>query len=144
MNRGFMFSRLLRMYQSHSSKTPMEDFTTELLRGVLAANQELTDAFVQHFFNIQEVGFSIETQVSYPASKVDMVFSNKSTTIFIENKEEGIIKISFRSQGDFDVNQFARNHFNGGGHINAAGGKSFLSLEETVQQFIAILAKEKK
>ena len=61
-----------------------------------------------------------------------------------ENKEEGIIKISFRSQGDFDVNQFARNYFNGGGHINAAGGKSFLSLEETVQQFIAILAKEKK
>ena len=66
------------------------------------------------------------------------------TVIFIENKEEGIIKISFRSQGDFDVNQFARNHFNGGGHINAAGGKSFSSLEETVQQFIAILASEKK
>jgi phosphoesterase RecJ-like protein len=65
------------------------------------------------------------------------------TAIFIENKEEGIIKISFRSQGDFDVNQFARNHFQGGGHINAAGGKSFLSLEETIQQFIAILASEK-
>ena len=64
------------------------------------------------------------------------------TAIFIENKEEGIIKISFRSQGNFDVNQFARNYFNGGGHINAAGGKSFSSLEETVQQFIAILAKE--
>ncbi|WP_130735013.1 bifunctional oligoribonuclease/PAP phosphatase NrnA [Flavobacterium sp. J27] len=66
------------------------------------------------------------------------------TAIFIENKEEGIIKISFRSQGNFDVNEFARNHFNGGGHINAAGGKSFLSLDETVNQFIAILAKEKK
>ena len=66
------------------------------------------------------------------------------TAIFIENKEEGIIKISFRSQGDFDVNQFARNHFNGGGHINAAGGKSFSSLQDTVQQFIAILAQEKK
>lgn len=66
------------------------------------------------------------------------------TAIFIENKEEGIIKISFRSQGDFDVNQFARKYFNGGGHINAAGGKSFLSLNETVQQFIAILATEKK
>jgi phosphoesterase RecJ-like protein len=57
---------------------------------------------------------------------------------------QGIIKISFRSQGDFDVNQFARNHFNGGGHINAAGGKSFLNLDETIQQFIAILAQEKK
>ncbi|NHN24625.1 bifunctional oligoribonuclease/PAP phosphatase NrnA [Flavobacterium jejuense] len=66
------------------------------------------------------------------------------TAIFIENKEEGIIKISFRSQGDFDVNEFARKHFNGGGHINAAGGKSFSSLEETVNQFIAILAEEKK
>ncbi|MCO6175691.1 bifunctional oligoribonuclease/PAP phosphatase NrnA [Flavobacterium sp. NRK F10] len=65
------------------------------------------------------------------------------TAIFIENKEEGIVKISFRSQGSFDVNQFARNHFNGGGHINAAGGKSFSNLEETVNQFIAILAKEK-
>lgn len=66
------------------------------------------------------------------------------TAIFIENKEEGIIKISFRSQGDVDVNQFARTYFNGGGHINAAGGKSFLSLEETVKQFIAILAIEKQ
>ena len=65
------------------------------------------------------------------------------TAIFIENKDEGIVKISFRSQGSFDVNQFARNYFNGGGHINAAGGKSFLSLEETIQQFISILAKEK-
>jgi phosphoesterase RecJ-like protein len=66
------------------------------------------------------------------------------TAIFIENKEEGIIKISFRSQGAFDVNQFARTHFEGGGHINAAGGKSFLPLEETVQKFITILAAEKK
>ncbi len=55
--------------------------------------------------------------------------------IFIEHKEENIIKISFRSQGDFDVNQFARNHFNGGGHINAAGGKSYLSLKDTVSKF---------
>jgi phosphoesterase RecJ-like protein len=57
------------------------------------------------------------------------------TAIFIENKEEKIIKISFRSQGDFDVNQFARTHFSGGGHINAAGGKSDLSLEETIKKF---------
>jgi phosphoesterase RecJ-like protein len=64
--------------------------------------------------------------------------------IFIEHKAEGIIKISFRSQGDFDVNNFARNHFEGGGHINAAGGKSLLNLEETVKKFIAILATEKK
>lgn len=61
------------------------------------------------------------------------------TAIFIENKEENMIKISFRSQGHFDVNQFARDHFEGGGHINAAGGKSTLSMEETVSKFESIV-----
>lgn len=57
------------------------------------------------------------------------------SAIFIENTAEKIIKISFRSQGNFDVNQFAREHFSGGGHRNAAGGKSELSLAETVHKF---------
>ncbi|UUV20601.1 DHH family phosphoesterase [Paenimyroides aestuarii] len=59
--------------------------------------------------------------------------------IFIENKEEGMIKISFRSEGEFDVNEFARTFFNGGGHINAAGGKSFISLQETILKFETII-----
>ena len=41
------------------------------------------------------------------------------------------IKMSFRSKKDFNVNAFAREYFEGGGHYNAAGGKSFLSLEDT-------------
>lgn len=57
------------------------------------------------------------------------------TAFFMENVAEKIIKISFRSVGNFDVNQFARNHFNGGGHKNAAGGKSSLSLQETIYIF---------
>ena len=63
--------------------------------------------------------------------------------IFIEHKDENIIKISLRSQGDFDVNQFARTHFNGGGHINAAGGKSNLSLQETVAKFKTLITQIK-
>lgn len=62
--------------------------------------------------------------------------------IFIEHRDENIIKISFRSQGDFDVNQFARDHFNGGGHINAAGGKSYDSLENTIKKFEKIISKK--
>jgi nanoRNase/pAp phosphatase (c-di-AMP/oligoRNAs hydrolase) len=69
--------------------------------------------------------------VNYGLSIKGIVF----TAIFIENKEEKIIKISFRSQGDFDVNQFARDYFNGGGHRNAAGGKSEVSMEETIRKF---------
>ncbi|WP_430613794.1 DHH family phosphoesterase [Flavobacterium sp. JP2137] len=65
------------------------------------------------------------------------------TAFFTENKEEGIIKISFRSQGNVDVNEFARTHFEGGGHINAAGGKSLLSLADTIKKFTQIIAQSK-
>jgi phosphoesterase RecJ-like protein len=63
------------------------------------------------------------------------------TAIFIENKEEKIIKISFRSQGDFDVNQFARDYFHGGGHRNASGGKSEVSMQETINKFENLVTK---
>ncbi len=75
--------------------------------------------------------------VNYGLTIKGVVFA----AIFIEHREENIIKISFRSQGNFDVNQFAREHFNGGGHINAAGGKSYLSLAETIKKFESLISK---
>ena len=77
--------------------------------------------------------------VNYGLTIKGIVFA----VIFIEHNDENIIKISFRSQGNFDVNQFARDHFNGGGHINAAGGKSNLSMEETVKKFENLISKIK-
>lgn len=50
-----------------------------------------------------------------------------------EDKDK--IKISFRSQGDRPVNEFANLFFNGGGHKNAAGGESYASVEDTVKLF---------
>lgn len=57
-------------------------------------------------------------------------------SLIIDRKE--LVKISFRSVGKFSAQQFAL-HFDGGGHFNAAGGKSSLSLEQTVQKFLSIL-----
>ncbi|MGB0789715.1 MAG: DHH family phosphoesterase, partial [Marinirhabdus sp.] len=54
--------------------------------------------------------------VNYALSVRGIVFA----VIFIENKKEGIVKMSLRSKGGFSVNTFARNHYNGGGHTNAA------------------------
>jgi phosphoesterase RecJ-like protein len=68
----------------------------------------------------------------------------KFAAIFIEHKQEGIIKISLRSKDDFDVNEFARAHFNGGGHINAAGGRSELNLSETIEKFVTLLPQYEK
>ncbi|WP_340073949.1 bifunctional oligoribonuclease/PAP phosphatase NrnA [Leptobacterium sp. I13] len=67
----------------------------------------------------------------------------KFAAIFIENAQEKIIKISLRSKGKFDVNTFARKHFNGGGHINASGGRSTDSLQTTVTRFRALLEEYK-
>lgn len=61
----------------------------------------------------------------------------KLAAMFTERNGE--IRISFRSTAGFDVNAFARKHFNGGGHNMAAGGKSDSSLEETIQKFESLL-----
>ncbi len=82
-----------------------------------------TEGFVNYGLTLQNIRFAV---------------------IFIENKEEGIIKISFRSEGDFSVNEFARNHFHGGGHTNAAGGRSDNNMEGTIKHFEALLENYKE
>ena len=49
--------------------------------------------------------------------------------------------MSFRSKGTYNVNAFSRANFEGGGHHNAAGGKSFLSLEETEKKLENLISK---
>lgn len=61
----------------------------------------------------------------------------KLAVLISERKEN--IKLSFRSLGDFSVNDFARKHFNGGGHKNAAGGQTTLSFDETLRKFLDLL-----
>ena len=51
------------------------------------------------------------------------------------------VKMSFRSQGTFPVNKMASTYFNGGGHLNAAGGESYLSLAETLDKLEKVIIK---
>jgi phosphoesterase RecJ-like protein len=50
-----------------------------------------------------------------------------------------IVKLSFRSKGNFSVEDIAKNHFNGGGHLNAAGGYSKQGLAVTMDKLKSIL-----
>lgn len=61
----------------------------------------------------------------------------KFTALFVEKKDR--VRVSFRSRGDFPVNRIATEHYYGGGHINAAGGDSLLSLKETLSHFESLL-----
>ena len=71
-----------------------------------------------------------EGLVNYPLS----IQGIRMAALIIDRDEE--VKCSFRSKGDFDVNTFARKYFEGGGHVNAAGGRSSETLELTVQRFV--------
>jgi phosphoesterase RecJ-like protein len=71
--------------------------------------------------------------VNYPLSIQGMMIS----VIFIE--KEDMVKISFRSKGDVPINQVARDHFNGGGHINAAGGRTHKELKVAINRFKRVL-----
>ena len=61
----------------------------------------------------------------------------KLGAIVIDRDEER--KWSFRSKDSFDVNAFARKHFEGGGHVNAAGGRSDENIETTLHTFKEVL-----
>ena len=54
------------------------------------------------------------------------------------SERDGMTKISFRSKGNFSVQELSSKYFEGGGHKNASGGKSILSLESTVQKLSLI------
>jgi len=83
-------------------------------------------------------------QVGDTEGFVNIPFSIKGiklTALFIEKKNH--IKISLRSKGDFSVDEMARKHFSGGGHINAAGGESRESLEQTIENFVGVIKENK-
>jgi len=82
-------------------------------------------------FNFQ-VG-DTEGIVNYPLSMEDV-----NLAVLITEKEKKI-KLSFRSKGDFSVNDLARAHFQGGGHKNAAGGQSGNNLDETIKEIKEVL-----
>ncbi|MFR9603296.1 MAG: bifunctional oligoribonuclease/PAP phosphatase NrnA [Rikenellaceae bacterium] len=67
--------------------------------------------------------------VNYPLTVAKM----KVSVLFVAQRK--FIRVSLRSRGDIDVNIFARKYFSGGGHKNAAGGKSFVSMNETIDYF---------
>lgn len=67
--------------------------------------------------------------VNYPLTIRTMSMS----AAFIETRK--FIRVSLRSRGEVDVNRFANKYFEGGGHRNAAGGKSFVSMAETIAHF---------
>lgn len=130
-------------YSIHNDLYDNNSYNSLQLLGRALQNMQVLPEFKTSFITLSQkeldefhyVKGDTEGIVNYGLSIKGIIF----TAIFIENRDENIIKISLRSQGDFDVNKFAREFFNGGGHKNAAGGKSHATLEDTIKQFKAIV-----
>jgi bifunctional oligoribonuclease and PAP phosphatase NrnA len=105
--------------------------------------------------NRMEVIYELNTTLMY-ITKNDLLDFNMKTgetdglvnyLLAIEGMKLGALVIdrgeerkwSFRSKGNFDVNTFARIHFEGGGHFNAAGGRSSDNLETTIKKFKQVI-----
>jgi len=74
-----------------------------------------------------------EGLVNMPLSINGVLFS-----VFMREDSDKI-KISLRSQGTFPANKVSADLFNGGGHLNAAGGESYTTLEAAVTKFESAL-----
>lgn len=132
----------------HNNVYDANSYNRLLLLGQALSNLQLLSEYKTAFITITEEEKrrhefkkgDTEGVVNYALSVKGIIFA----AIFIEDAEQKIIKISFRSKGSFSVNQFARNHFDGGGHDNAAGGRSELNMQETIEKFSRLLPNYRK
>lgn len=129
----------------HNNVYDANSYNRLLLLGRALSNLQILPAYKTAFITLtdsekKQFDFKkgdTEGVVNYALSLKGIVFA----AIFIEDREQEIIKISFRSKGNFSVNKFSRNHFEGGGHDNAAGGKSDLGMVETITKFTTLVSK---
>ncbi|ROT47475.1 DHH family phosphoesterase [Candidatus Cardinium hertigii] len=98
-------------------------------------------AFHTAYFVIQKEDYKrFDLQSGDTEGLVDYALSLKEVWLAaVLREKDDMVYISLRSVGDISVNLIAKKYFNGGGHKNAAGGVSNLSLTETVDQFEQIL-----
>jgi nanoRNase/pAp phosphatase (c-di-AMP/oligoRNAs hydrolase) len=87
--------------------------------------------FCDFFFETATAAPPAATTTSTP---ITMGTTGVDFSVFMREDPEKI-KISLRSQGSFPANKVAAELFNGGGHLNAAGGESYISLADSIQKF---------
>lgn len=86
-----MFNGLINLYKRGSTKTPLEDFTTEAFVGILKLEPEIKQAFISDFLKLPDSDYTLKTQVRYDLPDdhnciIDFVLEGDDVICFIENK----------------------------------------------------------
>ena len=112
----------------------------------LGQNLEVIEEYHTAFFALKDNDLAkFESKTGDTEGLVNYAFSIEGITLgaLFKETDEGV-KISLRSTGEFPANEIASKYFNGGGHRNAAGGRVFDSLEDTIEKFKSILVEYKE
>src|ERR1041385_3764437 len=96
----------------------------ELKTAVIALTKEELDRF--HYVQGDSEGF-VNYALAVEGIRIAAFFS----------EGDRIIKVSLRSKGNFSVKKIAEKYFEGGGHMNASGGKLRASMDATVEKFLS-------
>jgi phosphoesterase RecJ-like protein len=136
INTGIDVERIHRMVYDTYSESRMR-----LLGQCLGTNMKVLPEYATAYiwltkddlakFNYQQG--DTEGVVNYALSIQNVAVA----ALFTERDDR--VRVSLRSKGEFSVNEFARAHFNGGGHRNAAGGDIFKTMTETLAWFETLL-----
>lgn len=124
----FSEERLRLLGYAISNKMEVLD---EYATSIISLSKEELESF--HY----QVG-DTEGVVNYPLSM------EKIKMAVLVTERQGVIRLSFRSKGNFSVHELAHQHFNGGGHTNAAGGTLNCSLEEALDKLHRLLPEYKE
>ena len=129
--------------------TVYNNFSADRMRLMgLALNQRMTvleeyrTAYIcltkKDLADFNHVKGDTEGFVNLPLSIKGIVFS----VFFVE--KDNFVKLSFRSKGNFPVNDFASRYFDGGGHLNASGGERYDTLDNTISYFLKVLKENEE
>lgn len=91
--------------------------------------------------DLKKYGYQVgdtEGVVNFPLSMEKI-----NVSVLITDKDKKL-RLSFRSKGDFSVNELAREHFNGGGHKNAAGGKTSEKVDVFIDRLKTVMEDNKE
>ena len=133
----------VKHYQVHENTFDNNTLDRLRLQGY-ALSQKLE---IDNDYKFALISLTAEDLENYPHQKGDtegfvniaLSIKGMKIAVFLSEKD-GAVKMSFRSKGsDNPVNKLASEHFEGGGHANAAGGISYLSVQETINKLKTLL-----
>lgn len=136
VNKGIDAERLHRMVYDTFSENRLRLFGHAISNRMMILDSCKTAIISLSLSDLSEFNYQIgdtEGLVNFPLSMDAVNFA----ILITEKKDQ--VRLSFRSKGSFSVNTFANTYFEGGGHYNAAGGSSSLSLKETVSRLLKII-----